>query len=132
MKLLIIWTLFLALLLSGGCGIFHHSAIPAIKPAGVTAHGLTQTSSTLTLLVFIGVVGFSVGAAAYFFLPGDHRLPMSIMALGGTMLVLSLFIQSTLWLLPWLFGTLLLMGGIWLALRLYRQAKIEKLIAETT
>lgn len=126
------YILLLSLLFLVGCGVFQHRLPVPTGPAAVTTAGLAKTAFSLTGLIWLGVVGLSIGAAAYFCLPGDHRLPMAIMALGGSLLVISLFIQSTLWLLPWVFGAVLLMGVVWLGLRVYRKAKLERLIEATT
>lgn len=126
------YILLLSLLFLVGCGVFQHRLPVPTGPAVVTTAGLAKTAFSLTGLIWLGVVGLSIGAAAYFFLPGDHRLPMATMALGGSLLVISLFIQSTLWLLPWVFGFLLIVGGAWLGMAVYRKAKLEKLIQETT
>jgi hypothetical protein len=93
-----------------------------------TPPSLKKTDTALDVLVWASIVGIGVAAALFFFSPATHALSIPIAGGAGAVLALSLFLKTTLWLIPWIAGALLIVGFLVFLYELYlkvRQQDIE-------
>jgi hypothetical protein len=71
---------------------------------------LHNTDVSLDWLIFMSILVLSGGVALFFFLPAAHRVSGMLIAGGGSTLGISLFLKTTLWLIPWVSGGLIVLG----------------------
>jgi len=102
---------------------------PASPPGlfGGFSAALAGISATTSWLVLISVLGIGAGIAAVVIMPGDDKFPWGVVIGSAAMLGVSLFIQTSLGLFPWIVGGCLIAGGLWLYSRI-RGRKIGKVL----
>lgn len=103
---------------AGGCAHLPHASSPppippvhAIKhPVQSMANALGEIDSLMSVVTILSVALFGVGVILMFYL--RTALGPAMMAGGIASLVLSVFVKSMLWFVPWIAGGVALIGVI--------------------
>lgn len=94
--------------------------VKTILPQRVPAN-LQGASKSMDWIVVIAVMGIGIGIAAYFAIPGDHKLAFGVIFGSVAMGLTALMVQTSLPFLPWIFMGCAVLGIIWLVARVLRK-----------
>ncbi len=117
--LVVAWSLILS-----GC-LSHATVTPPIHHwySAVVPASLTTVDGGLDSLILwsVVIVGLSVGL--FFFLPGQPKIAELAGLSAGSILALSLFIKTTLWLVPWIAAIVVALAGFRIYQKYYATPK---------
>jgi CHASE2 domain-containing sensor protein len=110
MKLLCFLLLILGMLAAGCASASRKPALndqPQKRPVPPSLHNIDKGLDWLSLLA---VVGIGAAVAVAVMLPGTDKISLALGLGSGAVLVASLFIKVSLWLVPWVAGGLAVAG----------------------
>lgn len=93
-----------------GCHVNHAAPSPAPLISHQVPEVLKNVGTGLDRLIILSVLVIGVVIAVFFILPEAHRLSITIGTGAGSVLAISLFLKTTLWMVPWIAGGLLILA----------------------
>lgn len=111
----------LVLTLLSGCAAWFQTQ--SRSGVGKTPVALTGVSSGLDWLILASVVITAASIGLFFYLPAGHRISGAMGIGGACTLGISLLLKTTLWMIPWLAGGLVVLGLIYFFYELWYKSK---------